>query len=85
MNPIDASIREEIQLNKEPWSQSKPNKPYKLLKFVDTVSATSLGRYGGGVSLPGGVCIQVVLGRPPPPGIRKADGTYPTGMLSCFA
>ena len=68
MNPIDASIREEIQqLIKEPWSQSKPNKPYKLLKFVDTVAATAIfalqnvvgSASGRGVCLGGEVCIQV--------------------------
>ena len=34
---------------------------------------------GGGICLQGGG-----LGRPPPPRIRKAGGTHPTGMLSCL-
>ena len=49
---------------------------------------------GGGVCLQGGVCIQGCMpvegvclqggfGRPPSRGIRKADNTPPTGMLSC--
>ena len=84
MNPIDASIREEIQqLNKEPWSQSKPNKPYKLLKFVDTVSATSLGRHwGGGESASGGgSASRWCWADPLPPELEKRTVRI---LLECF-